>query len=341
MPAAIRSVHYVVSVLKRVCLFLLAAAITVLAPASLAGAQSSDGPSEVYVGAYINDVKDVDLTSNSFSVDLYVWFRWTDPDINPAVSVDPVNPKDAWLLETPLYDEPVQLSDGSYYTIVRYLGGFTTKLPVEDYPFDRQVLTVMLEESSLTSDDLVFIPDPESETMSNPDLVLPGWNWDTPQLTVTNTPYPGNWGNIDQVGGEAYSRVTLELEVHRPAATSAIKMFFPLVLVLLTGVLTFYLRPSMVESKISIAITALLTLVALQFTVMGSLPSVGYLTMIELIYAVSYMFVLFTLGISIYTVWSKRDPESPEAIRFDRKSMIYGFSGYLVLMAITLLAYLI
>lgn len=328
-----------VSTLTKACLFLLTVITSVLAPASFANAET-DGPSEVFVGAYINDVKEVDLTSNSFSVDLYVWFRWTDPDINPAVSIDPVNPKDAWLLETPLYEEPIQLSDGSFYTIVRYLGGFTTKLPVDDYPFDQQALTVMLEESAMTAQELVFVPDPESETMSNPDLVLPGWKWSEPELTVSNTPYPGNWGNIDQVGGEAYSRVSIQLDVHRPATTSAIKMFFPLALVLLTGVLTFFLRPSMVESKISIAITALLTLVALQFTVMGSLPSVGYLTMIEVIYAVSYMFVLFTLGISIYTVWSKLDPESPEAIRFDRKSMVLGFVGYLVLMALTLVAYL-
>ena len=325
--------------MKKLILSLLAAGVASLVPASVAGAQS-DGPSEVYVGAYINDVKDVDLASNSFSLDLYVWMRWTDPDINPVVSVDPVNPKDAWLLETPLYDEPIQLADGSYYSIIRYLGGFTTKLPVEDYPFDKQVLKVMLEESSMTSSELVFLPDTESETLANPDLVLPGWNYDKPKISVTNEPYPGNWGNTDQASGLAYSRVILELEVHRPAVTSAIKMFFPLALVLLTGVLTFYLRPSMVESKIGIAITALLTLVALQFTVMGALPSVGYLTMIEIIYAVSYMFVLFTLGISIYTVWSKRDPESPEAIRFDRKSMIGGLGGYLLLMLIVLVAYL-
>jgi len=325
--------------MKKVLLALVAAGITTLAPATVAGAQS-DGPSEVFVGAYVNDVKDVDLASNNFSLDLYVWMRWADPDINPIVSVDPVNPKDAWLLETPLYDEPIQLADGSYYSIIRYLGGFTTKLPVEDYPFDKQVLKVMLEESSMTASELVFVPDTASKTMANPDLVLPGWNWEEPRLTVFDEPYPGNWGNTDQADGLAYSRVVLEIEVHRPAVTSAIKMFFPLALVLLTGVLTFYLRPSMVESKIGIAITALLTLVALQFTVMGALPSVGYLTMIELIYAVSYMFVLFTLGISIYTVWSKRDPESPEAIRFDRKSMIGGLGGYLVLMLIVLLAYL-
>ena len=326
--------------IKKWCLGLAVIIVSLLAPASMAAAESSDGPSEVFVGAYINDVKEVDLSSNSFSVDLYVWMRWTDPDIDPAVTIDPVNPKDAWLLETPLYEEPIQLEDGSYYTIIRYLGGFTSKLPVDDYPFDRQVLSVRLEESSATADQLVFLPDPESETMANPDLVLPGWQWDEPTITVTNIPYPGNWGNVDLAGGEAYSRVSIDLAVHRPAATSAIKMFFPLGLVLLTGVLTFFLRPSMVESKIGIAITALLTLVALQFTVMGSLPSVGYLTMIEVIYAVSYMFVLYTLGISIFTVWSKRDPESPEAIRFDRRSMVWGLGGYLVLMAATLIAYL-
>lgn len=319
---------------------LIGVVLSFVAPAGSAVAQSSTGPSEVFVGGYINDVKEVDLATNSFSVDLYFWLRWTDPDIDPSLSIQAMNPRDAWLAITRLYDEPEKLSDGSYYNVIRYLGSFSTKFAMHDYPFDRQVLKIILEDADLTTKDLVYVADPLSPTTIKPEMDLPGWIPDTPIVTVVNAPYPSTWGNTDATGEEAYSRVTLELPVHRPVMSSAIKMFFPLGLVLLTGVLTFFLKPNMVESKVGTAITALLTLVALQFTVSGVLDSVGYLTMIEIIYALSFMFVLYTLGISIYTAWAKRDLESPEAVRFDRRSMVVGFAVYLVAIGSTLVAFL-
>ncbi len=327
--------------IKRCVLLLASIGVFASSPASPVSAGETDGPSEVFVGAYINDVKEVDLTTNSFAVDMYVWLRWTDPDIDPSVSIDTMNPRDGWVVETSLYEEPLQLSDGSYYNVIRLLGSFSVKLPLEDYPFDQQTLTLILEDSELPITDLVYVPDPLSETMANPKLQIPGWQWDKPVTKVFNEPYPSTWGNTDAVGDEAYSRVVIELPVHRPAVSSAIKMFFPLALVLLTAVLTFFLKPSMVESKIGTAITALLTLVALQFTVMGSLPAVGYLTMIEVIYALSYMFVLYALGVSVLTVWSKRDVEGPEAVRYDRRTMLAGVGVYLVAFAATLLVYLL
>ena len=311
------------------------------APAGSAAAQSSSGPSEVFVGAYINDVKEVDLATNSFSVDLYFWLRWTNPDIDPSQSIEALNPRDAWLAVTRLYDEPEQLSDGSYYNVIRYLGSFSTKFAMHDYPFDRQVLKVILEDADLTTADLVYVADPSSPTTINPDLDLPGWVPDAPKVNVANTPYPSTWGNTDATGDEAYSRVTIKLPVHRPVVSSAVKMFFPLGLVLLTGVLTFFLKPTMVESKVATAITALLTLVALQFTVTGVLDSVGYLTMIEVIYALSFMFVLYALGISIYTAWAKRDLETADAVRFDRRSMIFGFAAHLLALGGTVVGFLV
>ncbi len=325
--------------MKRVILFLVAIAVTLLAPAA-AGAQSSDGPTEVFIGAYINDVKDVDLASNSYSIDMYLWLRWNDPDIDPSQSIQALNPMDAWLSVEPFYDEPITLGDGSLYNVIRYLGNFSGKLALHDYPFDQQVLTITLEDADSTAADLVYVPDPLSPTVANPELVIPGWQAEHARITVTDYPYASTWGNTDARAGEVYSRVSIELPVHRPVVSSAVKMFFPLGLVLLTGVLTFFLKPTMVESKVGTAITALLTLVALQFTVMGALPAVGYLTMIEVIYALSFLFVLYTLGISISTAWSKRDPESVEAVRFDRRTLTYGFAGYLILIAATLVGYL-
>jgi hypothetical protein len=84
----------------------------------------------------------------------------------------------------------------------------------------------------------------------------------------------------------------------------------------------------------------LLTLVALQFTTMSALPSVSYLTMVEFIYAVSFIFTVYVLVVSLLTAWSSRDPESVEAVQFDRRAASIGFLGYAVALVLTLLGFL-
>jgi len=45
----------------------------------------------VYAGVYINQIFEVSLKDNRFSVDFYVWFRWLGDDINPLESFEVVN----------------------------------------------------------------------------------------------------------------------------------------------------------------------------------------------------------------------------------------------------------
>ena len=35
---------------------------------------------KVVVGAYINDIQELDFKTNSYAIDLYVWFRWKGAD---------------------------------------------------------------------------------------------------------------------------------------------------------------------------------------------------------------------------------------------------------------------
>jgi len=301
-------------------------------------APASVKPDKVLVGAYVNDIKEVDLASNSYNVDLYVWLRWTNPEIDPSVTMEAMNPRDAWMTAKRLNEQPIKLEDGSYYNIIRYLGMFSSKLNVSKYPFDEQVLTMIFEEQQLSTKDLEFVADQEG-SVANPELAIPGWTAKPLVVRVSNKPYSTSWG-LDGDNTDAYSRVYIELPVTRPVVASAIKLFFPLLIVLAMGVFVFFLRPRMVESKISLAATVLLTLVALQFTTMSALPAVSYLTMVEFIYAVSFIFTVYVLVVSLMTAWSPRDPESVEAVQFDRRAATIGFVGYVIALALTIAVFL-
>ena len=43
------------------------------------GPGTGPGPDKVTVGVFINDLQDIDLVSENFTVDFYLWMRWSNP----------------------------------------------------------------------------------------------------------------------------------------------------------------------------------------------------------------------------------------------------------------------
>jgi len=60
-------------------------------PSARAQAAPTDGPIEVTVGAYVNDIQQPDFKANSYAIDLYVWFRWRAPDLDPYKTLEFMN----------------------------------------------------------------------------------------------------------------------------------------------------------------------------------------------------------------------------------------------------------
>src|SRR5512141_2731117 len=48
-------------------------------------------PVKVVIGAYINDIQELDFKTNSYAIDLYVWFRWMAPDLDPSKTMEFMN----------------------------------------------------------------------------------------------------------------------------------------------------------------------------------------------------------------------------------------------------------
>jgi hypothetical protein len=135
------------------CCRLSVRAVLVLALAALAwmparAETASNAPAKVVVGAYVNDIQELDFKTNNYVIDLYVWFRWQGADANPSKTMEFMNrfASDDNRRDE-LYDEPQIMPDGSRYDIIRYQGRFSTKFPLEKYPFDTQHLTVTMEDT--------------------------------------------------------------------------------------------------------------------------------------------------------------------------------------------------
>ncbi|MDP9228982.1 MAG: hypothetical protein M3M99_07975 [Actinomycetota bacterium] len=290
-------------------------------------------PDVVRVGGLINDIQQLDLQSHSYNVDMYMWFKWTNPDIDPSRSFEFLNAFELWghilSYET---KEPEVLPDGSLYQVLRNQGKFNTKLPLERYPFDTQNLRVAVEDTTAASDELVYVPDEPDPVAKSDDLVIPGWNVGEPKLEVVDNQYDSNFGD-PRFGDITYSRAVFELSVKRPKGTYALKLLLPLLLVALTAVLALTVHPRYVEGRITVGITALLTLVALQITSNSNLPEVDYLILLDKLYIASYAFVVLTLGVIVRNSWVDAEGDVAVARQADRRGLVFLGVAYVVVVA--------
>ena len=120
--------------------------------------------------------------------------------------------------------------------------------------------------------------------------------------------------------------------------------FLPWIIIFIVILITslIYLLPARLEeARTGIGVTAMLTIVALQWTTDASLPSVEYLTMLDLVYIVSMVYIL---GAMVYTVLASRRnrQEMAEALSgaLDRRVGIISLVAYLVILGLTLAYYL-
>lgn len=278
---------------------------------------ASPGPEEVVTGVYINDIHELDFRTHSYAVDFYVWFRWRNKDINPAKTMEFMNrsaPDDH--VRELLYEEPKVLPDGSFYAIVRNQGRFATKLKLENYPFDRQDLVILFEDSANGVGAQVYRADDKPVTLSG-SIVLPGFGIEAAQMEIGAYRYPTNFGDTTVGAEEAYSRAAVSIAISRPMTALSVKTFLPILLIIVCAGLVLFIRPAFIDARVGLGITALLTLVALQLAGGSSLPEVDYLTMVDKVYLASYGFIMLVLFRVVRASWRDNGGEAAIA-RADR-----------------------
>ena len=182
-------------------LFLLLIGISLFTPAA-----NADEDKTVKFGAYINQVRDVDLKSQSFSADVYVWFKWKDQAISPDETFEFMNTFDA--SSSTLKKSFVKirkLPNGENYQVIRYQGRFSSNISLRSYPFDRQTLKIIIEDNALTTTNLTYVAS-QSDVSVNKDLALPGYEISIPRITIVNQKYPTDFGYPTSGAQDIYSR---------------------------------------------------------------------------------------------------------------------------------------
>jgi hypothetical protein len=156
--------------------------------------------------------------------------------------------------------------------------------------------------------------------------------------------YPTDFGD-----GSAYDFAMTEMRVYYRTTwfPPLLKWVLPLLIVMAVVFLAPSLEGSLGELRLAIPSTALLTLVVMQQTYQTELPSLPYLTFLDILYGYCYfvsiaLFVLFLWGTNVHASQANPTPAVAAAIRTrldkaDQRFQLISLIGMAAVMLIGLL----
>lgn len=279
-------------------------ALAVLVPR----AASADPARRVYVGVYLRDVTRLDQRNGTFDVDMEAWAKWLG-DFDPTL-LRIAN-------ESTLTRDDLGTEDDGQWHVRRWRlrGTLRGEFPVHRFPFDSQVIGVTFE---LPERDGFLVPDLTGSGMES-HFSITGWNY-SPHFRprTEHLEYPSDLGSIAHEGlGTVVNRARFEVTLRRPVLTVALKLFLPLVLILLVAMLALLLPAELIDARSGIGVTALLACFAFQFSVASTLPDVAYLTVADSLFLVAYAVTALALLGSVGVYWLHRGDRAPLAHRID------------------------
>ncbi|MCH8905293.1 MAG: hypothetical protein IIA45_15450 [Bacteroidetes bacterium] len=100
------------------------------------------------------------------------------------------------------------------------------------------------------------------------------------------------------------------------------KILLPLSLIVMIAWTVFWIDHANLAGRISPSVTCVLTIVAYQFIAGQDLPKVGYLTYIDIVFLISFLFVFSTFVINIAGFILHRNNKTERAEKLNHRSKI-------------------
>jgi hypothetical protein len=256
----------------------------------------------VNVGIYINRIYNINVKEQTFDCEFYLWMNWKGP--NSADQYEFVNGKHTeTILRTITTD-----SSGTTYLSAKVRGTFMVPFYVSEYPLDQHELFIGIEDFNWPEKKLMYQVDTASIGMSS-DVYSGDWSVEFlgPRLT-------SNYFTPDK---ESFSHFEIRMRIIRFISPFMVKVFIPLLIVVLMSMLTFFIAPEELEAQVSLGATALLSIIAFNFVISGDLPDVGYLTRADMLIMGSYVIIFLALVESVLVNVLHRRGKTSLARKYD------------------------
>ncbi|XP_059163149.1 glycine receptor subunit alpha-2-like [Physella acuta] len=298
----------------------------------------TEEPVRIQVLLYVSSIDDVNEANMDFTVGILLHLRWVDSRFNSnyadnyfkthnsSIDFDSENIKQVWVPDIFFPNE----KRGSFHNIMSqnqimslnpnstllYISRLTMTLScpmdLKNYPFDKQICTVLIMSFGYTYRDVEFewmngTEAVEIQTEShfkpiivNSDVMLPQFEIKDVRANFCNRRYHQREGN--------HSCLQAEFHLARNIGFYMVQMYIPSVLIVMLSWISFWLNVNSVPGRVSLGLLTVLTMTTQSSNVNAALPKVSYTKAIDVWMSTCLVFVFAALlEFAVVNVLSRKD----------------------------------
>lgn len=293
---------------------------------------ATDYPDTVKAGAYIINIHDINFRDKEYTIRFWLWMLYDNPSFDFAEQIDIPNAKEIEK-PAPLMD----LVDGKTWQLMKMKCTMKQNWKVDDFPFDKQHLTVRVENSVYDNNRLVYDIDTEGSTYDR-ELTLDGWKISNFNITSSVNEYTTVFGDpsSDMLHSE-YASFNIHMDIERDAWGLFAKIFIGMYIAFLISTISFTLKPSELEPRFGLPVGGLFAAVGNKYIIDSLLPESTSFTLVDTLHTVTFLGILATLLISAISLKFHDKGQVQKSLRFNRLGSFVVILAY-VLLNVTLVA---
>ena len=300
-----------------------------------AGTTSNRAPIDVFVGSYLVRIPSLSFRDNQWTVDVYVWFRWSG-DLSPP-------PQESFALCNATIEKKevtdskkVRLKRSNIeqefeYACVRIQATVTSFWDISRYPFDEHALRLIIEDNREFAR-VRYRVDHDACVLDGM-CKMPGWDLGAPRVQSIAHTYPTNYGDPEFSADRESSFASLHIDIPLTRANRLLysfKVFNGLYLSVAIALLAFFVKPQRVDVRFGTGVGAVFAAIASQYVITSSLPDTGQLTLVDELYGIGTGIIFLSVLESAAALYLSETGHHRAARFLDHVSFVILSAGYFI-----------
>lgn len=243
----------------------------------------------LFFGMEVQDIFDMDVSSNSFSADFYYWVKMDTADAGTEDFISFQNMKQS---ESTVEQVIEERAGDVLYKLYRVSGKFFVEYQLAEFPMDKQEIDIIIE--ILRPVDEVKISFDKSSFELDPTLLdrfkVPGWKKTGYFITVNNHITKSLRGDPKHTSGEfnKFKTLSFSLDVERNFLSGFLEIILPLAMISFISIGLLYTKDLSFSTMGEVSVGTFLGIIAFSISLSDMTPSSNYLTKADLLFWLSF-----------------------------------------------------
>jgi hypothetical protein len=265
--------------------------ILLLAAGRGALSQTTPRPDTVKAGVYIISLHDINFRDKEYTMRFWLWFIHNNPNFEFKSQLDIPNAEEIEIQET-----IPDVLEGKTWEILKMKCTMKQNWSVHDFPFDKQVLTMHIENALFDNRSLIFVPD-EAGSSLDPKDAIDGWTISDFHVSQSEHNYKTGFGS-DLNRDQDFSSFDVILKLERSAWGLFLKIFLGMYIAFLIATISFTPHPSEMEPRFGLPVGGLFAAVGNKYIIDSILPESSAFTLVDTLHALTFISIFGTLLVS-------------------------------------------